>query len=68
LSKIKNVSDVTSREFLTIHETTQELACGDSTVRDMIQLGQLPAVKIGRVYRIPRAVLNALAEKALAQL
>ncbi len=68
MSQIKNVRPVNEREFLTIHETAQELGCGDSTVREMIQDGRLPAVQLGRVFRIPRSVLTAMANEAVAKI
>lgn len=68
MSQIKNVRPAAEREFLTIHETAQELGCGDSTVREMIQDGRLPAVHLGRVFRIPRAVLVAMANEAVSKI
>ncbi len=67
MSQIKNVLPANERDFLTVHETAQELGCGDSTIREMIQDGRMPAVSLGRVFRVPRAVLTALATEAASK-
>jgi excisionase family DNA binding protein len=51
-------------ELLTVGEAMEELRCSESTVRRLIQSGELPAVRIGtaRAVRIQRASLDALLE------
>lgn len=45
--------------YLTVKETARILACSGQTVREMVHAGRLPAVRVGRVLRIPSdAVVN----------
>lgn len=45
-------------EFLTIREAAALLRCCPDTVRAGIRRGELPAVRIGRTVRLPRARLS----------
>jgi excisionase family DNA binding protein len=51
-------------ELLTVADAMEELRCSESTVRRLIQSGELPAVRIGtaRAIRVPRSSLDALLE------
>lgn len=40
-------------ELLTVKETAELLKTSRAQIRKMIQNGELPAVRIGREYRIP---------------
>ena len=45
-------------EILTVKETADFLHTTCQQVRKMIMNGELPAVKVGREWRIPRAVIK----------
>ncbi|WP_283674722.1 helix-turn-helix domain-containing protein [Butyricicoccus sp. Marseille-Q5471] len=45
-------------EILTVKETADFLRTTCQQVRKMIMNGELPAVKVGREWRIPRAVIK----------
>lgn len=47
-------------EVLTVKETAQLLKTTCQQVRKMIQNGELPAVKIGREWRIQMEILKAV--------
>lgn len=51
-------------EFLTIREAAVLLRCCPDTVRAGIRRGDLPAVRIGRVVRLPRARLVPVVDDA----
>lgn len=52
-------------ELLTVKETAGFLKTSRAQVRKMIQNGDLPAVKVGREYRIPRVCLRNFVEQNL---
>ena len=52
-------------EILTVKETAALLKTTRQQVRKMIMNGELPAVKVGREWRIPRAVLKELFNQEL---
>jgi excisionase family DNA binding protein len=60
---VQTAPDHTS-ELLTVADAMAELRCSESTVRRLIQTGELPAVRIGtaRAVRIQRSSLDALLE------
>jgi excisionase family DNA binding protein len=47
-------------ELLRIDECAAWLDCGSATVRGMVQRGELPSIRLGRLLRIPRAGLLAM--------
>lgn len=47
-------------EILTVQETAQLLKTSRQQVRKMIQNGELPAVKVGREWRIQLEILKAV--------
>ena len=51
-------TQATHKRFLSIQTTAFELGVDPETVRRAIHRGELPAVRIGRVFRIPREVLD----------
>lgn len=53
------MSAPTEPEFLTIREAAALLRCCPDTVRAGIRRGELPAVRVGRIVRLPRARLAA---------
>lgn len=44
--------------YLTVQETADLLGCDHKTVRREIESGRLPALRVGRVFRINRAELD----------
>jgi excisionase family DNA binding protein len=53
----------TSDEFLTVAEVAQTLRLNQQTIRNWIDQGTLPAVRIGRRVRITRADLERVIEQ-----
>jgi excisionase family DNA binding protein len=49
----------------TVAEVAQVLAISPRVVRDLIHRGELPALRIGRTYRIPRKAADAYLARAL---
>jgi excisionase family DNA binding protein len=49
----------------TVAEFAQVLAISPRLVRGLIRRGELPALRIGRTYRIPRKTANAYLARAL---
>jgi len=50
--------------LLTVQEAAQELRLGYRGCLAAIRRGQLPAVRIGKSYRVPQASIDALATPA----
>ena len=46
-------------EWLTVTEVADRLHCHEQTIRKLILSGRLPAVQVGRTYRIHMAELPA---------
>lgn len=53
---------MTERLLLDVREVALLLGCGRTYVYGMIQRGELPVVKLGRLTRIPRRAVEHLAE------
>lgn len=49
--------------LLDVREAASVLGCGRTYVYGMIQRGELPAVKLGRLTRIPTASLREFVER-----
>lgn len=49
----------------TVSEFAQLFAISPRVVRDLIRKGELPALRIGRSYRIPRKAADAYLARAL---
>jgi len=49
----------------TVAEFAQAFAISPRLVRDLIHKGELPALRIGRTYRIPRKTADAYLARAL---
>lgn len=47
-------------DFYTVDEVSEILALSNQTIRKLIKEGRLHAVKLGRVYRIPRSAFVQL--------
>lgn len=39
--------------YVTVKEAARALACSEQTVRGLVHAGHMPAVRVGRVIRIP---------------
>ena len=46
--------------YLTIYEVADLLRVHHTTIRRYLKTGQLPVIRIGGQYRIPRAAIEAL--------
>ena len=51
-------------EFLTIREVAQLLKLSEATIRKWCREGRLPALKLGKAYRIRRSDIDRLFEQA----
>jgi excisionase family DNA binding protein len=49
-------------DLLTTREVAAYLRIGEQTVRDMLARKDLPGIKFGKVWRIPRADLEAMTQ------
>lgn len=54
-------------EFLTVAEVAELLKLNQQTVRNWIDQGYLPALRVGRRVRVRRSDLNELLEKGSTQ-
>ncbi|MGO5027815.1 helix-turn-helix domain-containing protein [Candidatus Agathobaculum pullicola] len=53
-------------EILTVKETAEQLKTTRQQIRKMIANGELPAVKVGREWRIPLASVREYFEENLS--
>jgi excisionase family DNA binding protein len=51
---------MSEHDLLTVDEVADYLRIKSTTVRDLIKRGELPAARVGRVYRIKRADVEKL--------
>jgi len=51
---------MSEHDLLTVDEVADYLRIKSTTVRDLIKRGELPAARVGRVYRIRRADVEKL--------
>lgn len=49
---------------LTVEEVSQLLCIGRNTAYELVRSGQICSVKVGRIYRIPRAAVDEYLGKA----
>jgi excisionase family DNA binding protein len=56
-----------SRETRSIEEAAVLLGCGRRRVTDAVKNGQIPAIRIGKRFVIPRAALERLLEQTAAK-
>ncbi len=54
-------TNMSEYDFLTVDEVATYLRIAPVTVREMIKKGRLPAVRIGKVYRVRRSDFERLA-------
>lgn len=52
-----------SDKFLTVEDAAKELKVDTQTIRKWIRDGELPAISVGRQYRIKREDFDAFIEK-----
>ena len=53
------------KQYLTVKEVAEMLALSEPHVRQLIQAGDIPAVRVGKFYRGDAAALDAYLEVAL---
>jgi excisionase family DNA binding protein len=51
---------MTDYNLRTVTEVAEALRVSENTVRQMIKRGELPAVKVGKSYRIKQSDIDAL--------
>lgn len=56
---------MTQRLLLNVNEVASLLGCGRTYVYGMIQRGELPAVKLGRLTKVPRCAVEQYVACAL---
>jgi len=58
-----------SERLVTIEEAAEHISCHPATIRRMVQRGEIPALKIGRQYRVRMSDLapEFQSEKPVAQ-
>lgn len=61
-----NPPPVPPRRYLTVPEVAYYLSVGKSTVYRLVETGELDAVHIGRLIRIPEPALRAFIQAAKA--
>jgi len=59
--------DMKDQEYLTIGETAKKLRLAKITIYRMARKGKLPAIKIGRSWRISNRKLTELFEKPMTE-
>jgi excisionase family DNA binding protein len=55
-----------SEEVYTVEEVAAIFCVPADTIRRLIQRGQLPALRLGRVYRVPKRIVAQLLEQPAA--
>ena len=55
-----NEEEGVSQQLLTVTEVAERCRIHPSTVRAMIERGDLPGVRIGKLYRIPQEAVERL--------
>lgn len=59
--------NVVEREWLTVADVQGLLGIGSTKAYEMVQSGELPAIRIGRALRISRRDLEAWSERKRCQ-
>ncbi len=62
---IRNTPATDLPELLRVAEVAEWLDCGSVLVRDLIRRNELQSIRLGRLLRVPRAALVALANGRL---
>lgn len=57
----------TEKVLLTVKEAAELLSVTEGTVRDMAARGELPALRVGRLWRFPRVALERWIEEQMIQ-
>jgi len=58
MENIENIEKIEA--YLTVQEFCDLLKIGQSTAYRMIKAGQIPAIRFGRRYKVPRSVFKTL--------
>jgi excisionase family DNA binding protein len=59
-----NSADGPERWYYSVDQAAERLQVSRKVVRDMIDFGQLPGVRLGRSVVVPRAALNEFLDNA----
>lgn len=54
-----------SGDWLTVHELREELRLGERAAYNALRSGQIPSVRVGGQWRIPRSALDDLRREAV---
>lgn len=60
MNKYKEDMFMDDIDFYTVDEVSEILGLSNQTIRKLIRNGQLYAIRLGRVYRIPKSSLAQL--------
>jgi excisionase family DNA binding protein len=52
-------------DYLKVSEIARTLTLSDQTVRSLIRRGDIPALRIGGLYLVPRATFNDYLQRAM---
>lgn len=55
-----NGSQLGRKEALTVEEAARRLSIGRGLAYEMVRQGKIPAIRLGRVIRIPNEALDAM--------
>jgi len=53
-----------NKQTLTVEETAEILGIGRSSAYEAVRQGQLPVIRVGRRYLVPRAALQRMLDEA----
>ena len=59
--------DISEVKFLTVAEVATMMRVSKMTVYRLVHAGDLPAVRVGRSFRVPEAAVNEYLRKAYFQ-
>jgi excisionase family DNA binding protein len=59
--------DVSGVKFLTVAEVAQVMRVSKMTVYRLVHSGELPAVRVGRSFRVPEDEVNKYLERSFFQ-
>ena len=54
-------------QFVTVAEVAQLMRVSKMTVYRMIHSGELPAMRVGKSFRVPQAAVNQMIDAGLSQ-
>lgn len=62
-----NPGDISGVKFLTVAEVAAVMRVSKMTVYRLVHSGELPAVRVGRSFRVPEEDVNAYLQKSFYQ-